>query len=68
VVDVLLHLQGKLGIATAITLDLRTGFYFRASAVPKIDDEINKMNNKGITRFGRTRSKHSLGSETIVKY
>jgi hypothetical protein len=36
--------------------------------VPKIDDEINKMNNKGITRFGRTRSKHSLGSETIVKY
>jgi hypothetical protein len=47
VVDVLLHLQGKLGIATATTLDLRTGFYFQASAVPKIDNEINKINIKG---------------------
>jgi hypothetical protein len=68
VVDVLLHLQGKLGIATAITLDLKTGFYFQDFAVPKIDDEKNKMKNKGVTRFGRTRSKHSHGSETIVKY
>jgi hypothetical protein len=38
VVDVLLRLQSKLGIATATTLDLRTGFYFQAFAVPKIDN------------------------------
>ena len=64
----MLHLQGKLGIATATTLDLRTGFYFQASAVPKIDNEINKMNIKGVTKFERTRSRHRLESETIVKY
>jgi hypothetical protein len=38
VVDVSLHLQSKLGIATATTLDLRTGFYFQAFVVPKIDN------------------------------
>jgi hypothetical protein len=44
VVDVLLHLQSKLGIATATTLDLMIGFYFQAFAVPKIEKLTKQMN------------------------